>query len=533
MGMVTSTILRVRFKKEKRGLVVYSRVLSANLLGLECEKVWAEVCVENGLSNFSIVGLANQAIKESKDRVRAAIENCGFEFPDTRITVNLTTAWLKKEGSHFDLAIAIGILLSSGMMVPENSIEDVAFLGELTLDGKIEKVNGLLPMIIGLRRLGVRRYVIPQSNLAEAGLVKDIEVLPASHLNDIISYIGGDSDAEFVRPVNSTGSIKPCYTEDFADIRGQELIKRAALIAAAGFHGMLIIGPPGVGKSMVGKRIPGILPELTYEQQLEVTQVYSIAGKLSAEHPIITERPFRSPHRGATQVAMIGGGKPIAPGEVTLAHQGVLFLDELAEFPSSVIESLRQPMEDGKVSIVRADGRCEFPAKFMVVAAMNPCKCGYFGDPEKKCSCTQSDRVRYLNRVSGPLLDRIDLHISAQRPSYTDMEPAEGNRIIDSASMRAKVIKAIEIQKERYKGSGIDSNSSLNAGQIQSYCVIDSEGKNLLSEAFTSWHLSARAYHKVIKLSRTIADLDESSEIKKEHVLEALSYRLPEKYFAR
>ncbi len=508
---------------------MYARIMTASLFGLESEKVWAEANVEQGLMSFSIVGLANLSIKESKERVRAAITNCGYEFPDTRITVNLTPAGIKKDGSHFDLAVALGVLLSSGEIAKGREIDNVAFLGELSLNGKINPVEGVLPMVIGLRDKGVRQIVLPIQNLKEASLVKDVQLLPVENLIDAIEFVKGLDNLDFY-PQTMEVDIENHLEEDFSDIKGQEYVKRAAQIAAAGFHGMLLVGPPGVGKSMIGKRIPSIMPPLAYDQQLEVTQIYSIAGLLNDDNPIILNRPFRNPHHSITGAAMVGGGPNLRPGEVSLAHYGVLFLDELPEFHAGVLDTLRQPLESGKIAISRANGSLIYPAKFMLVAAMNPCRCGYYGDPLHRCVCTDTDRQKYIGRVSGPLLDRIDLHIITQRPSYEDLHSEE--KSIDSKSLRDGVIRATEIQAERYKNLSINYNSELTPSLIKEFCILGCEAQQILENAFSKWHLSARSYHRIIKLSRTIADLDDSQSIQTKHVLEALNYRMPEKYLS-
>ncbi len=511
------------------GVIMYARIMTASLFGLDCAKIWAEANVEQGLMSFSIVGLANQSIRESKERVRSAISNCGYEFPDTRITVNLTPAGIKKDGSHFDLAVALGVLLSSGEISKGRDLDKIAFLGELSLDGKVNSVDGILPMVIGLRDKGIKQIVLPFGNIKEARLVQDVKIIPIKNLFDAIEFAEGLREPSYdFDDVDSER--KPRIVEDFSDIKGQEMVKRAAQIAAAGFHGMLMVGPPGVGKSMVGRRIPSILPPLTYDQQLEVTQIYSIAGLLDEENPIILDRPFRSPHHSITSAAMVGGGPNLKPGEVSLAHYGVLFLDELPEFRAGVLDTLRQPMEAGEIVISRALGSLSYPAKFMIVAAMNPCRCGYFGDPVHKCTCTETDRQKYIGRISGPLLDRIDLHISAKRPSYDELH--SDVKSIDSKTLRDSVIIANKIQEKRYKDLSINYNSQLTPSLIKDFCSLDLETQKVMENAFTKWNLSARSYHRIIKIARTIADLDESKDIRLIHVLEALNYRMPEKFLS-
>ena len=512
---------------------MYSRVLSASLYGLSGEETWVEVDVESGLPVFNIVGLANQSIKEAKERIHAAVMNCGFDFESHRITVNLTPANKKKDGSHFDLPIAIALLMSTGQLKPhkgEKKGPATAYLGELTLDGRLSAVEGALPMIIGMQKRGVKRVVIPAGNLPEAELVKGMEIIAASTLTQVTEHISG---MDIIDPVVADGRVfapQNVSSADFSDIRGQELVKRAAQVAAAGMHGMLMIGPPGVGKSMIGKRIPGIMPPMTYEEQLDVTQIYSAAGALSEKKPMISERPFRAPHHSMSAAALTGGGTRPVPGEISLAHRGVLFLDELPEFESRTLDMLRQPMEDGEVSIVRVNGKCSYPARFMLVAAMNPCRCGYYGDAKRQCTCSESDRKRYMARVSGPLLDRFDIHVSMERVDFEDISALEGSGRT-SAQIREEVIRAAEVQRRRYEGLGISCNSQLTANLIKEYCRLDDDGQQLLRDAFIKWKLSARSYHRILKVARTIADLEGSEDIGRVHLLEALSYRQSDHYF--
>jgi len=509
---------------------MYTRFLTASLYGLNGEKTWVEVASENGLPNVSIVGLANQSIKEAKERVHAAITNCGFDFPIKRITINLTPANRKKDGSHYDMAIALAILDSCSLIniLKKSPYEkgEIAFLGELTLDGNLGAIDGALPMIIGLKKKGVKSIFLPESNLKEALLVRDVEFFPVNNLSEVILHMSGENILKPVLADDTTENIHEETNLDFIDIKGQESVKRASQVAAAGMHGMLMIGPPGVGKSMVGKRIPGILPTLSYEEKLEITQIYSVAGLLNENMPFIQYRPYRAPHHSSSSTALVGGGVKPKPGEISLAHNGVLFLDELPEFSANTIDMLRQPLEDGYVSIVRVNGKTVYPARFMLVAAMNPCKCGYYGDPVKPCTCSQTDRNRYVSKISGPLLDRIDLHISMHRIVYSDM--LSETSILSTRKMRESVEIANKMQLERYKKEVIRYNSQLESSMIEKYCFLDDECTKIMENAYSKLDLSARSYHRILKLARTIADLNQSTNIKEEHLLEALSYRMPD-----
>ncbi len=516
---------------------MYARVLTAGLYGLSGEPTWVETDVENGLPGFFIVGLADQAIREAKERIRSAIRTGGHKFPDKRITVNLTPANKKKEGSHFDLPIAVGLLLASEALLCRGDLSRTAFLGELTLDGRLLPCEGVLPMVIGLQKSGILRVILPEENAAEAGLVKGLEVVPLKTLGDAADFIEGGLAARAFTAQGYQPSDRTVSAPDFADIRGQQTVKRAAQVAAAGGHGLLMIGPPGVGKSMVGKRIPGILPPLSYEEQLEVTQIYSVAGELSTDRPFLTERPFRSPHHNMSAAALAGGGPHPRPGEISLSHCGVLFLDELPEFAPAALESLRQPLEDGHITIVRAQGRCTYPARFMLVAAMNPCRCGYYGDPVKVCTCSESDRKRYIGRVSGPLLDRIDMHVAVERTSYEDMTRRTPDRQapapadLSSSDLREGVMRAAAMQQARYRHSPARNNAGLSPKETERFCPLDGPCSRLMETAFTRYQLSARSYHRILRTARTIADIEGSEDIREEHLLEALSYRMPERFF--
>ncbi|MBQ4506532.1 MAG: YifB family Mg chelatase-like AAA ATPase [Firmicutes bacterium] len=511
---------------------MYSRILSASLYGLSGEKTWAEVDAGRGMPVFSVVGLANRSVREAKDRIHSALINCGFSFKPGRVTVNLSPANRKKDGSHYDLAIALGYLFSSEQIKAEPPGEEMAFIGELSLDGRVCGVEGVLPMLTGLQRGGVKTVMLPGRNLEEARLVKGLFLVPVDSLSQAADWFEGFGGP---KPVKADGGApmdaERCELPDFSDIKGQEMVKRAAQVAAAGMHGLLMIGHPGVGKSMVGKRIPGILPPLGYDEQLDVTQVYSAAGQLRNGDSMIRSRPYRAPHHSISHTALIGGGSRPKPGEISLAHTGVLFLDELAEFSAHTLDMLRQPMEDGFVSIDRTYGKFVYPADFMLVAATNPCRCGYYGDPVKQCSCSETDRRRYMSRISGPLLDRIDLHVVMERPVYQDMDIASRQRSTGSKELREGVLRAREIQSERYKELGISCNSQLGAGQVAQYCALGGACEELMRTAFSALGLSARAYHRVLRTARTIADIEGCPDIAERHLTEALSYRLPEKYF--
>ncbi|MBQ6554150.1 MAG: YifB family Mg chelatase-like AAA ATPase, partial [Firmicutes bacterium] len=480
-----------------------------------------EVDISGGFPAFDIVGLPDNAVKESKERVRTALKNIDCEMPSKHVTVNLAPANTKKEGASFDLPIAAGILACMGVI---DSREDIIVLGELSLDGSVRPVDGVLPMLHFAFSQGIKRCIVPLDNAEEAALVKGMEVYAVSHLLQAVSVFKGeksvmpftvDIDAVFRNPAN--GEIL-----DFSDVKGQESVKRALEIAAAGMHNVLMIGPPGSGKTMMAKRMPGILPDLSFEESIEITKIYSVAGLLRSKNALITRRPFRSPHHTISNVAMVGGGRIPKPGEVSLAHYGILFLDELPEFARSVLEELRQPLEDAEVTISRVGGTMTYPASLMLVASMNPCPCGYHGYSQK-CTCKESEIAKYMGRISGPLLDRIDVHIEAAAVDFNKMgsrAPSES-----SAEIKARVVKAHKIQQERYKDEGIYFNSQLSASQINKYCALGEDETALMKLAFDRLGLSGRAYHKILKLSRTIADLAGSKDIKKQHIAEALQLR--------
>jgi len=504
-----------------------SKIKSIALNGLDGNLVEIQTDISNGIPEFEIVGLPDVSVKEAKKRIKAAIKNSNIEFPNKKILINLAPANIRKEGSCFDLAMAVGILIAIDKIskIDMNKLANTIFIGELSLDGKVNRINGVLPMCIEAKELGIKTVILPKANANEASIISELDIIAVGNIEEVIQHL--NKEREISKFMTENYIFNQNYNMDFSEVKGQENVKRALEITAAGGHNCLMIGSPGAGKTMMAKRLVTILPELTINEAMEITKIHSISGELKKDG-LIMNRPFRMPHHTIPISTIIGGGKIPKPGEISLAHYGVLFLDELTEFSRNILESLREPLENKEVTINRLNGNYRFPSNFMFVASMNPCPCGYYGDEEKECRCTQQEIHRYLNKISGPLLDRIDIQIEVRRPKIEKISSKES--IEKSENIRERVNKARKLQLERYKKYEIHSNAELNTKMITEFCRLDGRSEELLQSAFKKLKLSVRAYERILKVARTIADLEGKQNIEFKHVAEAIQYRSLDKF---
>ena len=503
---------------------MHTKIYSEALYGIEGIPITIEVNISEGLPKFDVVGLPDQAVNEAKERVIAAINNSDRFFPPKRITINLAPADIKKSGSMYDLAFALGILSSSAQLFFSDFMNSTIILGELALDGSVREVKGIFSMLLNAKELGIKNAIIPFNNMEEANIIEGLNLYPVKTLKEAMEVSEGKKEA-IISKGNFNFTSDNNEAVDFSEVKGQEYAKRAAMIAAAGGHNFIMIGSPGCGKTLIAKRIPTILPPLTFEEAIEVTKIYSSYGLLSKNMPIVKKRPFRIPHHTSSYVSLVGGGRNIKAGEITLAHNGVLFLDEFVEFQSSALQTLREPMEEKTITISRANGSISFPANFTLIAAMNPCPCGYYGDEKHTCRCSEMARKKYIAKLSGPILDRIDISIEVRGVDYDKMiSKADGE---SSSSMRKIVTDARKIQEKRFRENGLKifSNSSMGIKDIEKFCILDSKAKNILNMAMQKFSMSARSYNKILKVSRTIADIENKEVIEISHITEALQYR--------
>jgi magnesium chelatase family protein len=501
-----------------------SKVFSCAVVGLDGALVEVEVDIASGLPFFAIVGLPDTAVQEAKERVRSAIKNSGFQFPMRRLIVSLAPADLRKEGPAYDLPIAVGVLIASQQAIAE--VERTVFLGELALDGAVRHAHGVLPMVALAKDRGITTVYVPEADAREAALIEGVRIVPVRTLGQLMSHLSGSEPIEeYARNGHAAGAVRLWEGTDFGEVRGQEHVKRALEVAAAGGHNVIMIGPPGAGKTLLARALPSILPPMASEESLEVTKIYSVAGMLPADTSLVAQRPFRAPHHTISHAGLVGGGRRPRPGEISLAHRGVLFLDELPEFGQQVLEVLRQPLEDRVVTIARAQATITYPANFMLVGAMNPCPCGYYGDATKECTCAESTVSRYQKRISGPLLDRIDIFVEVPRVEYEKLAATTAGEA--SEAVRARVERARALQADRFAGTRFFANAEMTPSEVRQHCqsVLDEQAQSLLRLAMTQLALSARAFHRTLKLARTIADMAGSARVQSPHVAEAVQYR--------
>ena len=508
---------------------MFTKLHSTGVFGIDAYMVEVEADISSNFPSFDIVGLPDTAVKESRDRVRSALKNSGFSFPNSKITVNLAPADVKKAGSMYDLPSLLSILCASAQLNISIDLDECAFIGELSLDGHVRSINGMLSMAIEASNHNIKHFFVPEANSYEASVVDGIEIYPVKNVSELVLHLTGKKS---IMPVKKPdiNNMPPEHYPDFADVKGQAAAKKALEIAAAGGHNVLMIGPPGSGKSMLAKRLPSILPSMTFEESIETTKIHSIAGSLAEDTALITIRPFRAPHHTVSAAGLSGGGAIPRPGEISMAHNGVLFLDEFPEFSRQAMEVLRAPLEDGKVTISRANGRLTYPCEFSLVAAMNPCPCGFFGHPKKTCICSQQAVKRYLGKISGPMLDRLDIHVEVPAVNYDELTTKSNGET--SADIRKRVEKARAIQHKRYEGTGVTCNARLTSDLIQKHCVLTDDANAILKAAFERLGMSARSYDRILKIARTIADLDSSEKIEMNHITQAIGFRsLDRKYW--